>query len=216
MSIRAVGAAVTTEVRDVPPERTAVSTAEISAAISRAYLQVTGSAPSSAMLRTLTAQASLETGRGTAMYNFNFGGIKGAGPHGESANCLTHEVIGGEDRVVRQDFRAYHSLDEGAVDYVRVMVQRFGSALPAAARGDLGGFAHALKEAGYFTASEASYTSALASAAGAGAAFQGEEASTRPQAPTAATFSTSVDLTRIADALSASALRIGEPSTSGS
>lgn len=147
--------------RTVDPERTSVSRADLRAAIGRAYHKVTGHAASAKVLDTLTAHASLETGSGTAMYNFNFGGIKGASPTGETAACRTKEVIDGKEIEIRDGFRAYHSLDDGAVDYVKLMTSRFGGAVQKAESGDLDGFAHALKQAHYYTADESKYASAL-------------------------------------------------------
>src|SRR6187200_465774 len=115
--------------RDVSPTRTPVSREELRAAIGRAHEKVTGRAPSAGLLDTLTAHASLETGSGSNMYNYNFGGIKGAGPSGETARCRTREVQGGREVEVRDGFRAYRSLDEGATDYVRLMRDRFGAAV---------------------------------------------------------------------------------------
>jgi len=196
-------------VRHVDPERTPVGVGDLRAAIGRAYTRVTGKAPSASLVNSLTAQASLETAGGRSMYNFNFGGVKGAGPGGQTANCLTHEVIGGKDVTVHQDFRAYASLDEGAEDYVRLMVQKFGGALPYAASGSLDGFAHALKQAGYYTASEADYAAALKSASGGGSAVT--DSPVLP-VPSSSSFASSVDVARLFDALSQSALKIAEPS----
>jgi hypothetical protein len=196
----------------VEPERTPVSVGELQAAISRAYQRVTGRSPSPTLIRSLTAQASVETGRGQAMYNFNFGGIKGAGPGGQSASCLTHEVIAGQDVTVHQNFRAYASLDQGAEDYVKLIVGKFGAALQPAASGDLGAFAHALKQAGYYTASESDYTSALTSASsGLGGAPNTSAAEILPT-PGLASLPSSADVARLFDALSRSALKIGDPS----
>jgi hypothetical protein len=202
--IQAIGSGTS---RLVQPERTQASMPDIQAALSRAYTRVTGSAPSAATLRTLTAQAAVETGGGGSMYNFNFGGVKGAGPGGLSARCLTHEVIGDKDVVVHQDFRAYASLDEGAVDYVTTMVHRFGGAMQVAATGNLDGFAHALKQAGYYTASESSYASALKCAAAAAPQPSGSGVSI----PNAPPILSAADLARLYDALSTSALSIADP-----
>lgn len=157
-------AAITT--RSVEPERTPVSRADLRAAISRAYKTVTGKVASAKVLDTLTAHASLETGSGGSMYNFNFGGIKGSSPTGETAKTRTKEVIDGKEIEIRDGFRAYHSLDEGAIDYVKLMKGRFGGAVSRAESGDLDGFAHALKQANYYTADETKYASALHSLSG--------------------------------------------------
>ncbi len=146
---------------DVAAQRTPVSQADLRSAIGRAYQTVNGHAASSKTLDMLTAQASLETGRGAQMYNYNFGGIKGAGPSGQTAHYNTREVINGQSVHLQQGFRAYPSLDQGAVDYVTLMQTRFSSAMPAAERGDINGFASALKSSGYYTAPESEYASAL-------------------------------------------------------
>lgn len=213
MSTNAVAAVGQRAIESVAPQRTPVPVSDLRAAISRAYTRVTGQAPPANVLQSLSAQATLETGGGSAMYNFNFGGVKGASPHGQSASCLTHEVVNGKDTTVRQNFRAYASLDEGAEDYVRVMVQKFGGALACAAAGNLDGFAHALKAAGYYTASETDYASALKACSGEPTA-QGNSA-LLPVPSWPVTFPSSIDVARLADALSASALKIAEPSSSG-
>ena len=210
--ISATSPITTTErvARDVEPRRTPASPAELRAAIGTAYRRVTGQTASGPLLDTLTAQASLETGRGAQMYNYNFGGIKAAGHRGDTANYLTHEVIGGHDVTVRQGFRAYASIDAGAEDYVRVLSHTFGSAMASAQIGDLHGFAHALKQAGYYTAPEAQYAAALQSLGARPAAI---EPAMQPVPSMSAladgtAYSASGDLSRVLDALSSSALRI--------
>jgi flagellum-specific peptidoglycan hydrolase FlgJ len=142
------------------------------------------------------------------MYNFNFGGIKGASPAGQTAQCMTHEVVGGQTVTVRQGFRAYGSIDAGADDYVRVLKKSFGAALGKAELADVGGFAHALKQAGYYTASESDYANALRSQTGtAGAAA----IQATPPDTSLDKFFDSASLTRICNALSESALRIASP-----
>jgi hypothetical protein len=208
VSVSAIGPLGRSPSQAVEPQRTPVSVNDLRAAIDGAYQRVTGRAPSASLLRSLTAQASVETGGGKAMYNFNFGGIKGSGPQGKSAACMTHEVISGKDVTVRQNFRAYSSLEQGAEDYVRVLVGKFGGALPSAASGNLGGFAHALKQAGYYTASESDYTAALTSAVGASPNLESQGILPVP----AGSFASSIDIARLFDALSISALKIADPS----
>lgn len=204
MSIAAIGAMNAATALAVPPTRTPVSRADLRAAIGRAYLRVTGNSASSNLLDNLTAQASLETGGGTQMYNYNFGGIKGSSPTGQTAQCFTHEVVGGKEISVKQGFRAYGSIDEGAEDYVHVLRKNFGVALGKAELADVGGFAHALKQAGYYTASETDYANALRSQTG-------TTAPTTPADPSLEKFFDSASLTRICNALSESALRIASP-----
>jgi hypothetical protein len=144
------------------------------------------------------------------MFNFNFGGIKGVSPQGETANLMTHEVLGGQDIHISQGFRAYRSLDEGARDYVAVLQTRFPGAMTQAKAGDLGGFAHALKQAHYYTASEQDYTAGLQALQPAGASGASDTAPLQP-VPSLGEFSTSAELSRVIDAMSASAVRIADP-----
>jgi flagellar protein FlgJ len=203
--------------RQVPAQRTPVTVPQIRDAIARAHERLTGRQATAGVLDALTAQASLETARGASMFNFNFGGLKGASPAGATATYGTHEVVAGETIAVKAGFRAYGSIDEGATDYVATMRGRFGGALGAAASGDVDGFAHALKQAGYYTASERDYAAGLHAAlgpAGARSAAPAVPALLSPSLPGAAsgTFATTGDLARAIDALSLSAARIAAPS----
>ena len=188
---------------EVEVQRTSVSRADLRAAIGRAHQKLTGHAASPALLDTLTAHASLETGSGAQMYNYNFGGIKGASPSGETARMRTKEVIDGREIEVRDGFRAYRSLDDGALDYVRLMRDRFGSAVSRAELGDVDGFAHALKQARYYTADESKYASALRGLSsktdvGASPAVTNVRS---PVTSTAAVFPDSFELGRVLDAI---------------
>lgn len=58
-------------------------------------------------------------------------------------------------------FRAYETLDEGAVDYLLLLRRRFSKAWPFVLAGDPVGFVHAIKQQGYFTASEATYAASV-------------------------------------------------------
>ena len=156
----------TSATREVEVRRTPVSKTELRGAIKRALTRVEGKEPSDKFVDVLTAQASLETASGDRMYNYNFGGIKGHSPAGNTAVARTKEVINGREIEIRDGFRAYNSIDEGAVDYVKVMKSRFSGALSPAERGDVAGFAHALKSAGYYTAAESDYAKGLASQMG--------------------------------------------------
>lgn len=147
--------------REVEVKRTAVSRPEIRASIAKAFEKVRGHVASEATLDILTAQASLETANGSKMNNFNFAGIKGQGPTGLTAKYKTFEILDGKQVDLVDGFRAYESLDQGAVDYVNVLGARFGNALSRAEVGDVTGFAHELKRSGYYTASEDSYRDAL-------------------------------------------------------
>ncbi len=178
--------------------------ADIRAALSQALESATGKAPPSKTVEVLAAQVSLETAHGSAMFNYNFGGIKGASPEGTTAHYLTHEVVDGSTETLDQGFRAYGSLQAGARDYVSVLQSRFPQAFARAASGDVDGFAHALKQSHYYTASEQEYAAGLRNAAG----------SSLPVAPATAaapSFSTSEEIVRVLDAVAASSARIAAP-----
>jgi hypothetical protein len=150
--------------RRVEAQRTPVTRADLRSSIRRALTESSGGdKPSEPLVEVLTAHASLETASGDKMYNFNFAGIKGRSPEGTTAICRTKEVLGGHEVTIKDGFRAYSTIDAGARDYVRTMKGQFSGALAPAARGDVAGFASALKSAHYYTASEADYARGLSS-----------------------------------------------------
>lgn len=157
-----LAAKAATPPREVTPQRTPTAPAAVRAALATAYRKQHGVEPSAGLLDVLTAQVSLETGRGDRMFNYNFGGIKGAGPSGATARYRTAEITEeGTEKHITDGFRAYGSLGEGAKDYLATLTTRYPAALSAAARGDVDGFAVALKQRGYFTAHLEDYSTAL-------------------------------------------------------
>jgi flagellum-specific peptidoglycan hydrolase FlgJ len=197
----AVGAPIASTY-SVPALRTAASMSAIRASLSRAIESVTGRRATSRTVDVLASQVSLETAGGSQMFNFNFGGIKGAGPGGATASYMTREVLDGSSVHIQQGFRAYSSLDAGARDYVSLVRSRFPQAFHSAAAGDLDGFAHALKSAHYYTAPESEYAAGLRSTAGASGA---------PTTTPSDEYGTSAQLSRIVNAVVASATRIADP-----
>jgi hypothetical protein len=193
----------TAAARQVEPQRTPVTRADLRAAIGRALERTDGKPPADELVNVLTAHASLETASGDRMYNFNFGGIKGASSSGATAVCRTHEVLGGKDVVIKDGFRAYGSLDEGALDYVRTMKSRFSGALAPAARGDVTGFASALKQAHYYTASEADYARGLNSLLGAPMGERSATSATSGLPPVNRFGLSTAALSRVSDSLDA-------------
>lgn len=150
--------------RFIPDRLTPVSSKEMLAAFTRAAPEL-----HRASLLTLLAQWALETGSGRSMHLFNAGNIKGK-PGGGDGRSWTffrcNEIINGKEVWFDPPhpaccFRAYDTLDEGVADYLATMRKRFASAWPAVEAGDPARFAHLLKVARYYTASEAGYTSAL-------------------------------------------------------
>ena len=219
--------------RDVAPERTPTPMGDIRDALGRAHQKLFGKPASKELLETLSAQVSVETAHGAKMYNYNFGGLKGHSQTGETARYMTREVIEGKDIHLRQGFRAYRSLDDGAADYLTCMNIRFSDTIGHAERGDLMGFCHSLKQSGYFTAPESEYASALQSRMGDGHSIA--HAPIRPpggsmQSPYTSfpyghhsyalplgledntSFANQVDIERFVDAILASSSRLALPS----
>ncbi len=175
----------------VAPRTTKLSGSEAKAALAQGWRNVYGEEPNEKTQQILLAQWSLETGRGKAMMNYNFGGIKGTGPTGLTARYGTHEVENGKTVSITDGFRAYETPEQGATDYVRLLSKRYGSALESAKVGDATGFVRGLKKNGYFTAPEAQYASAINSLANRAAALgadaigessEGAVAATTPRA----------------------------------
>lgn len=202
----------------VTAQRTPTPPARIRAAIAAAYRRETGREATGPTLDVLLAHVSHETGRGDAMFNYNFGGIKGAGPSGAVAHYRTREVgPDDQDYYLVDGFRAYRSLGEGAADYLRTMRERYPSALAAATRGDLDGFAAALKQRGYFTAHLDDYAAALR-----GLLRTPYAASTHPEPPATApplaavcepsfVYATESLVGRVLDAVAAMGAEVGAP-----
>lgn len=145
----------------VPARRTALTRSEAAGALAAAWEKVTGEQPSGETVSILTAQWSHETGNGSHMYNYNFGGIKGTGPGGASVVQRTREGWGATEQTIRDRFRAYSTAEEGATDYVRLLANRYGEAVGAARDGDPARFVQELKRGGYFTGNEAAYQSSV-------------------------------------------------------
>jgi hypothetical protein len=150
-----------TELQLTKPVRTRMTTAQAANQIERAWERVFGEPAPERAVALLTAQWAHETGGGASMYNYNFGGIKGAGPTGLAVSQRTREGWGDTERQIVDRFRAYQTPEEGAEDYVRLLAQRYAGAVDAARSGDASGFVHALKSRGYFTGDESAYLSSV-------------------------------------------------------
>ena len=148
---------------------TVLSEGEAVYSLKEAWFKLYGSYPSNDSLALLYAQTALETGRWKSMHCNNWGNIKRAS---DEDYCMfrCNEIINGH--IVWFDppnkatwFRAYPTAVDGAYDYLRFLSQksRYQGAWQAIQHGNPTEFAHALKEAGYYTASEALYTKGVVS-----------------------------------------------------
>ena len=149
----------------VAPTRTPLSGGQAADALEAAWQGSMGRPPSQRTLSILVGQWAHETGRGSAMLNYNFGGLKGSGPSGASTVYATHEGFGPSEVQTRDRFRAYDSAQQGAGDYLSLLQRRYPDAVQAAEHGDAVGFVQALKSGGYFTGDEAAYTKSVAALA---------------------------------------------------
>jgi hypothetical protein len=138
----------------------ALDAAGAGALLARAWQAIVGGSAPPQGVRLLTAQWALETDAGRQMHGHNFGGIK-AGPGAAGASFRTIEGYGVQRREVTARFRVYDSADTGARDYVRLLANRYPSALDAARTGDVPGFARALARGGYFSADPDAYARGL-------------------------------------------------------
>jgi hypothetical protein len=150
---------------ELPDQYTAVDANPLGAALVAAWRKLFGVLPARESILVLMAQSALETGRWKACHNWNLGNVKSYAGDGR---CFTlfacTEVIAGHvvhftppDPACR--FRAFHTLDEGAIDYLGFLhgLKRYQAAWAELIAGDAAGFVHQLKAGGYFTADEGQY-----------------------------------------------------------
>lgn len=91
--------------------------------------------------------------KGEATYSTNPSHLKSAAP---GRKVVIFQPPHPETR-----FRAYASLDVAMRKHVLFLQRRYGDGWQAAERGDVHGFAHALKRRGYYTASAESYAAGM-------------------------------------------------------
>jgi len=112
------------------------------------------------------AQSALETGWWSRMPGNNYGGVKATRAWRGATRLLeTTEVMDGESVTLRQLFRSYQTLEEGASDFVKTLRISYPVAFARAEASDIRGYCSALKKAYYFTAAERDYYLALYSIA---------------------------------------------------
>lgn len=155
--------------------RTPLTPLEAIDAIWHAHQEVIGGPCPVPLLEILSAQSAFETARWKALWNFNFGNIRGTGPGGEwmsihgageiDANGKEYFPPDGHENM----FAAYRDRYAGAGGLVRFLgtashppaPNRYQRAWDAACAGDLAGFVRGIREQGYFTAGLERYTSGV-------------------------------------------------------
>lgn len=144
----------------VPTVRTKPTSAEFAAALLRAWPEATKKA-----CGVLWSQFALETGAGEHCYGWNLGNIKHVDGDGRDWHALrgVWEIVNGQRIELPPDdpgswFRSFPSLDEGMKDHLEFLrTKRYAAVWPLVEAGRPEDFAHALKQRGYYTASEQAY-----------------------------------------------------------
>jgi hypothetical protein len=147
---------------------TPVSPAEVLGALGRAWTKTFGQDAERKSLLVLLSQWALETGRGKSMHCYNLGNVKSTGQTGDWCFFRCNEILNGkvewfDPEHPQTRFRAFGTLDEGALDYLTALHRRFEKSWPAVLAGEPAAFVHALRLQNYFTANEATYTKTVVS-----------------------------------------------------
>lgn len=147
---------------------TPITPPQLYGSLARAWLKAFNETPHRTSLLVLLAQWALETGRGRSMHCYNLGNVKSNQKSGDWCFFRCNEIINGKEVWFDPDhpaacFRAFATLDDGALDYLNTLHDRFKPAWPAVVAGDPQSFVHLLKINRYFTADEAQYTRSVVS-----------------------------------------------------
>lgn len=150
-------------------------------ALAIAFRDQMGADAPHAALAVLAGQIALETDNGRQCRDFDVGNFK-AVPDTDYQNFMTWEIIDGKRVPMVCKFAAFPSLEQGLSAYLHAFYTRWGAAWHYACLGDVAGFAHALKSAGYYTADETEYAAGVQRwATYYGALLGGDPAPTEPE-----------------------------------
>jgi len=179
--------------QELPLQRTQVTAAQMFDALHAAWTHYFNGEPRKENLCVLVAHWAFETGLGKSMWNFNIGNVKSREGDGydcmflactenmsvDMAKSLVAKLgdkasiqsVRGAVATVKFfpphpacRFRAFTSLELGAADYLRLLVERFSdvnlekNAWHWVSQGEPQEFCHALKLKGYYTGDESIYT----------------------------------------------------------
>lgn len=154
----------------VPTVRTKYTLNQLIGGLVEGWYKKFGEVPKKESIGVLYAQNALETGGTVAMWNNNIGNVKfvangGNIDDGKEYMMLanTWEIINGKKVIFQPPhpatwFRSFETLGDGVahhLDFLRN--KRYKKSWSAVEAGDPAEFAHLLKVAGYYTASEADY-----------------------------------------------------------
>ena len=155
----------------VPTVRTTVPMPDFISALIKAWYDIYHTPPSKSQVGVIYAQFGVETGLSAACWNYNIGNIKAVDSPGKQIEYVrlkgVWEIINGQRIIIPPEnpgawFRAFPTLDAGVAWYMSFLRNtRYRVAWGAVEAGNPAGFSHLLKQQGYYTASEASYTQAM-------------------------------------------------------
>jgi hypothetical protein len=147
--------------------KTDVSEPQMAAAIIDGWQQLFGTKPVKEQVALILSQNSLETANRKAMWNYNVGNLTtdGKGPQDFFDDLATDEQTApGVWKKMNLKYRAYPSLVDGVVDYLRLLSSKhYSDAWQHIINPDPVAFSKALHAGGYYTANEAPYTKSLKS-----------------------------------------------------
>jgi hypothetical protein len=150
----------------VPRIRTEVSESELVKALISAWQKLFGSMPTKEQIAMLLAQNALETGHRKSMWNYNIGNVTtdGKGKYNYFDDLTTNEQISpGKWKKMNLKYRAFNTLDEGALDYIKFLKNNYATAWQHIINPNPEEYSKALKKAGYYTADEIPYTKNMVS-----------------------------------------------------
>jgi hypothetical protein len=125
--------------KKVDKQKTQVSLTELVHSFMRAWQSLFGKKPSKEQLAMFISQNSIETANRKAMWNYNIGNITHSKDNFDYWEAIDHS--GGKPFLSK--FRAYNSLDDGVLDYLKLLHNVYPQSF-AASSGTPKDFAHSL------------------------------------------------------------------------
>lgn len=154
----------------VPTVRTTYTTYDIIKALIQGWSANEGSLPNKRQIGVIWAQNALETGQSTSMWNNNIANVKYTAAAGDVDYCQlanVGEMVKGIKIVYQPPhpatwFRSFKTLADGVTFQINFLKNaRYKNSWSAVQAGNPAAFAHLLKIAGYYTASEQDYVNAI-------------------------------------------------------
>ena len=144
----------------LPATLTPFTAPQLLDALGAAFREQMGESAPHECLAILAGQIAHETDNGRRCYDWDVGNFK-AVPGADYQSFQTWEIIGGKRVDMVCKFAVFPSLEQGLSAYLHAFYTRWGAAWHYACLGDVDGFAHGLKVAGYYTAPEADYAAGV-------------------------------------------------------